>query len=176
MQKRLPLLIGTLCLIGILSWLLFNFFGVQALFTDRIVDEEVLALSSDSDEATTESSILLSSGIFVQGDSTYTISGNALVAKEDGSRILAFTDFSVSNGPDLFVYLVFSQNIDNDSVKEAVRTGNFVNLGELKGNIGNQTYTIPEGIDLENVVVSIWCERFSRNFGMASLVSPAQAE
>lgn len=81
MQKRLPLLIGTLCLIGILSWLLFNFFGVQALFTDRIVDEEVLALSSDSDEATTESSILLSSGIFVQGDSTYTISGNALVAK-----------------------------------------------------------------------------------------------
>lgn len=51
-----------------------------------------------------------------------------------------------------------------------------MNLGELKGNIGNQTYTIPEGIDLENVVVSIWCERFSRNFGMASLVSPAQAE
>lgn len=176
MQKRLPLIIGILCLVGFLFWLLFNFFGVQALFTDRVVNEKVPALSSDSDEVATESSTLLSSGIFAQGDSIYTISGNALVAKEDGSRILAFTDFSVSNGPDLFVYLVSSENIDNDSVKEAVRAGNFVNLGELKGNIGNQTYTIPEGVDLENVVVSIWCERFSRNFGMASLVSPAQAE
>lgn len=176
MRKRPLLIIGILCLIGFSSWLLFGFFGVQALFTDRMVDEEIPVLPSDSGDMTAESPVLLSSGAFVQGDSTYTISGNALVIQEDSSRTLAFTDFSVSNGPDLFVYLVSSDNLDNDSIKEAARAGNFVNLGALKGNVGSQTYIIPEDIDLKNVVVSIWCERFSRNFGMASLVSPAQAE
>jgi hypothetical protein len=112
----------------------------------------------------------------MQGDSTYTVSGNALVIQKNGSRSLALTDFSVSNGPDLFVYIVSSKALDNDSVKEAVRVGNFVNLGMLKGNVGDQTYIIPEDIDLENAVVSIWCERFSRNFGIASLVSPLQSE
>lgn len=157
-------------------WLLFYFFGVQALFTDRIVDEEVPSLSSDSADRDTESPVLLSSGVFTQGDSTYSISGNALVIQENGSLSLALTDFSVSNGPDLFVYIVSSEALDNDSVKEAVRAGNFVNLGMLKGNIGDQTYTLPENIHLENAVVSIWCERFSRNFGIASLVSPLQSE
>lgn len=174
--KRFLFIIGGFCLLGFSSWLLFSFFGVQTLFTDRIVHEEIPSLSADSPDGNTESPVLLSSGVFMQGDSTYTISGNVLALQENNSRTLAFTDFSVSNGPDLFVYVVSSDAVDNDSIKTLIREGNFVSLGALKGNVGDQTYAIPEDFDLENAVVSIWCERFSRNFGMASLVSPPQSE
>ncbi len=45
-------------------------------------------------------------------------------------------------------------------------------LGRLKGNLGNQNYEIPAGTDLSkyrNAVV--WCARFSVGFGVATLVS-----
>jgi hypothetical protein len=47
-----------------------------------------------------------------------------------------------------------------------------VQLGRLKGNIGTQSYELPDGVDLvelDNVV--IWCERFSVPFGTATLAS-----
>jgi len=48
--------------------------------------------------------------------------------------------------------------------------GDFVNLGELKGNLGDQNYEIPAGVDLaEFNTVEIWCERFSVGFGSAVL-------
>ena len=56
-----------------------------------------------------------------------------------------------------------------------IYTGNdasdIVNLGRLKGNIGNQNYEIPIGIDLakyntDNTVL-VWCKAFSTLFGSA---------
>ena len=45
-----------------------------------------------------------------------------------------------------------------------------VELGELKGNEGNQNYNIPNGTDLSKFqTVSIYCERFDANFGAAPL-------
>jgi hypothetical protein len=45
-----------------------------------------------------------------------------------------------------------------------------VELGQLKGNEGDQNYEIPAGTDLSKFkAVSIFCERYNANFGTAPL-------
>jgi len=87
----------------------------------------------------------------------------------DGKRILRLTNFETSNGPDVHVYLI-AANDARDS--ETVKKGGFLELGSLKGNIGDQNYDIPADADLANYrAVTIWCKRFSVNFGTAPLTS-----
>ena len=85
----------------------------------------------------------------------------------DGSRILRFTNFKTSNGPDVHVFLVAAEDAkDSDSVKQA----GYIDLGSIKGNIGDQNYTLASNIDLAKYrAVSVWCKRFSANFGTAPL-------
>lgn len=46
----------------------------------------------------------------------------------------------------------------------------------MKGNKGDQNYELPAGVDLgTHRAVSIWCARFSVNFGAAAL-APIQKE
>lgn len=45
-----------------------------------------------------------------------------------------------------------------------------VELGKLKGNLGNQNYTVPAGTDLSQFRSAVlWCQRFSVAFGAADL-------
>ena len=100
----------------------------------------------------------------------HTTTGQAIVTEfPDGRRVVRFEDFVTSNGPDLRVYLSAGSN-DAGFGKEYGE--DFVELGRLKGNLGNQNYEIPAGTDLtkyRNAVV--WCARFSVGFGVATLVS-----
>jgi Electron transfer DM13 len=85
----------------------------------------------------------------------------------DGSRVLRLTSFRTSNGPDVHVYMVAA-----DDAKDAatVEKAGFVDLGVIKGNIGDQNYTLGSDLDLAKYrAVSIWCKRFSVNFGAAAL-------
>jgi Electron transfer DM13 len=85
----------------------------------------------------------------------------------DGTRVLRLTRFSTSNGPDVHVYMVAA-----DDAKDAatVEKAGFVDLGAIKGNIGDQNYTLGSDLDLGKYrAVSIWCKRFSVNFGAAAL-------
>ncbi len=88
--------------------------------------------------------------------------GRALVLGDgSGQRFLRFEDFATSNGPDVNVYLVDSSTGD---------VSDFVDLGNLKGNVGDQNYEIPVGTDLSRYdTVVVWCVRFSANFGDAVL-------
>jgi hypothetical protein len=88
----------------------------------------------------------------------------------DGSRLLRFENFSVLNGPELHVYLA-PQDPVADTV--GVELAGAIDLGDLKGNIGDQNYEIDAGIDLslfESVV--IWCQPFRVPFSAASLQTP----
>jgi Electron transfer DM13 len=81
--------------------------------------------------------------------------------------VLRFTDFKTSNGPDVHVYLVAA---DDASDSESVTKAGFVDLGSIKGNIGDQNYTLGSNVDLSKYrAVSVWCKRFSVNFGTAAL-------
>lgn len=86
----------------------------------------------------------------------------------DGKRILRLTGFETSNGPDVRVLLVAAADASDNA---AVTNAGFVELGKLKGNIGDQNYEIPGGTDLDkNRAVTIWCNRFGVNFGTAALM------
>ena len=90
----------------------------------------------------------------------------------DGTRVLRFMNFKTSNCPDVHVYLVAAE--DAKDVATVQRAG-FIDLGVIKGNIGDQNYTLNNDADLAKYrAVSIWCKRFSVNFGAAPLM-PAQA-
>jgi len=84
-----------------------------------------------------------------------------------GKRVLRFTEFETSNGPDLRVFLVAADvATDNETVTRA----GHIELGQLKGNIGDQNYELPSSVDLGKYrAVTIWCNRFSVNFGSAAL-------
>jgi hypothetical protein len=85
----------------------------------------------------------------------------------DGKRVLRLTGFETSNGPDVHVYLV-ATNDANDS--DIVKQVGFVELGSLKGNVGDQNYDVPTDADLSKYrAVTIWCKRFGVNFGTAPL-------
>ncbi len=111
--------------------------------------------------------VTLVDGTFV--DRSHPGSGVAKVLN-DGSeqRFLRFDPFETDNGPDLFVYLTRA-----DAAADAAAfgvDGDFVNLGRLKGNVGEQNYEIPVDVDLADFgTVVVWCDRFSVAFTAADL-------
>jgi hypothetical protein len=106
----------------------------------------------------------LVAGTFVAG--AHATAGTATIYKlDDGSRILRLSDFSTSNGPAVHVILTDHAITGND-----VEDAKSIDLGDLKGNTGNQNYTIPANVNLDDVKsVAIYCERFHVNFGAATL-------
>ena len=93
----------------------------------------------------------------------------AIYELPDGKRVLRLTGFETSNGPDVRVFLGAAGDAnDNDTVTNA----GYVELGSLKGNIGDQNYEIPSDIKLADYhSVTIWCKRFGVNFGTAPLAA-----
>jgi hypothetical protein len=111
--------------------------------------------------------VTLIEGSFV--DRSHPGSGLAKVLN-DGTeqRFLRFEDFETDNGPDLFVYLT---RADAAADADAFGVdGDFVDLGRLKGNVGEQNYEIPIEVDLSQFdTVVVWCKRFSVAFTAADL-------
>lgn len=87
----------------------------------------------------------------------------------DGSQILRLENFQVENGPDLYVYLVPVDPVPNSTGSDIPGS---VSLGRLKGNIGDQNYEIPAGLDLSQYKsVVIWCQAFAVPFSAAPLAA-----
>jgi hypothetical protein len=167
-------------LVVILVW-----FAPQALLFDDVVDEgfpvggpavqeDVApdpAAGDDAEPAEVEPAasgpVELATGSFVSRN-RYTVTGTATTYRlQDGQRLLRLEDFESTNGPDLFVYLTAAGAGDDDDVLDV----DFVDLGVLSGNIGNQNYVIPAGVDLDRyTTVVIWCRRFTSSFGVADLM------
>lgn len=102
-------------------------------------------------------------GTFVgAGDGIHNAEGMAkVITLQDGNKVLRLENLKATNGPDLYVYLATDKGASD-----------FVDLGRLKGNIGNQNYNIPQGTDLnKHNTVLIWCKQFSVLFGSAKLES-----
>ena len=139
-------------------------FRPERLVVNRQVDEAMPAAQSGTSAQAVEVGSFYS--ILHPTEGTATIYQMA-----DGTRVLRFTSFRTSNGPDVHVYMVAA-----DDAKDAasVEKAGFVDLGVIKGNIGDQNYMLGSDLDLAKYrAVSIWCKRFSVNFGAAAL-RPAQ--
>lgn len=120
-----------------------------------------------ADEMPAGDPVALSTGIFGAFDAVHRRSGSATIYQlSDGSRVLRLESFSVTNGPDLHVLL--TSNVPG-SIFESVND-DYIDLGQLRGNIGNQNYAIPVDIDLQNYsAVVIYCLPFRVNFTVAAL-------
>jgi electron transfer DM13 len=94
-------------------------------------------------------------------------SGQAVALElDDGRRFVRLVDLRTSNGPDLFVYL---SRAAADAPRDTF-DDDFVSLGRLRANQGNQNYAIPPGVPLDRYQsVVIWCRRFTYAFGAAAL-------
>ena len=96
------------------------------------------------------------------GDGFHNAEGvGKIIQLADGTDILRLENFKATNGPDLYVYLSTDKT-----------NADIVNLGRLKGNIGNQNYLIPAGTDITKYNTAlIWCRAFSVIFGSAQLLT-----
>jgi len=85
----------------------------------------------------------------------------------EGKQVLRFSGFQTSNGPDVHIYLVAAADAKDDAT---VKNAGFIDLGSIKGNIGDQNYDLPAGVDLAKYrAVTVWCKRFGVNFATAPL-------
>jgi hypothetical protein len=108
----------------------------------------------------------LARGSFMDADDFHLGSGTALLLQQgDGTVFLRLESFNVTNGPDLHVYLA-----EGNQPQDRGSLGEYLDLGELKGNVGNQNYDIPPSTDLSafNSVV-IYCEPFHVVFSTATI-------
>ena len=183
MKKSLIVIVGVL-VVGFVSA-----FALSPYFTESSIDEEVPmgaliqpeeetmsdtmeeetmsdtmeeeTMSDTMEEETMKTHSISYSGVFVGvGDGIHDAHGKAYtIPLEDGRDVLRLENFKSTNGPDLYVYL----STDKDASE-------FINLGKLKANSGNQNYEIPNAVNLvEYNQVLIWCKAFGVLFGSAEI-------
>ena len=148
-------------------------FGPQRLVLDREVAEALPTPTGATDPSTGEEPLEEPSGNEELGSGEFrslehdTTGLARIVELEDGSRFVRLEDLDTSDGPDLRVYLT-DQPVSNDwGVWD---DGRYVDLGALKGNVGDSNYLIPEDVDpLGFRTVVIWCRRFTVGFGVAPI-------
>lgn len=107
-------------------------------------------MAMNIDQSTPKTSLI---GNFIGvGDGIHNAEGQAkILTLSTGSPILRLEDFKSTNGPDVHLYL--------SSNKKA---NDFIDLGRLKANIGNQNYQIPLDKDVNKYkYVLIWYQPFS---------------
>ena len=162
-MKRRHLIYGLAAILAIALWAAFR---PERLFVNAKVNEAMPAGLANASET------VLASGSF--HSVAHGSKGTASIYQlPDGKRVLRFTNFETSNGPDVHIYLVAA---DDASDSETVKKAGFLELGSLKGNIGDQNYDIPADAELTKYrAVTIWCKRFSVNFGTAPLTSGTAA-
>ncbi len=156
MSRRFVVVLAV-AIVAIGAWYAFR---PERLFINQKVNEQFPTASAANNK--------LASGQFHSG--AHETRGTATVFQlADGKKTLRLTDFATSNGPDVHVYLVAAGDAkDNDTVTKA----GFIDIGTLKGNIGDQNYELPANADLAKYrSVTIWCKRFSVNFGTAPLMN-----
>ncbi len=140
----------------------------MAEVTDRVMvaAAAVMADTEATDDAMADEWVVVVQGSFSDADSFHRGSGSATVFQMGDERVLRFEDFTATNGPDLHVILTR----DPAPSSRAEVGSDYVDLGSLKGNMGNQNYEIPTDLDLSDYQgVVIYCMPFHVVFATASL-------
>jgi len=130
-----------------------------AKMPDKAMDDAMPAMDTKP--------VVVAQGQLKDADSFHKGSGSATIYQlPDGSHVLRFENFRVTNGPALHVLLAHHPM---PASRSDVKPG-YMDLGSLKGNIGSQNYPISAGTDLAPFKsVVIYCMPFHVVFATASL-------
>jgi hypothetical protein len=163
-RKTLVMVGAPFVLVGLAAaWILIS----PLFIRPTLVEDSPLVAQPAATNAT-----ILARGEFDTKDTVHRGSGRAVLARTpEGKTIVRFEDFSVTNGPDLFVILSAHPRPNNS--EELHQGGADINLGPLKAPQGAFSYEIPSDVDLSNVKsVAIYCRAFRVMFSSAELVAP----
>ena len=126
---------------------------------------ELAPPDSSGDAAQTARSLV--SGDFIQLDALHWGAGKATIYQwADARRTLQLTDFTAARGGDMRLYL----SRDPQPLDKLQIGADYLDLGRLKGNIGDQSYLLPDGHDLtvyRSAVV--YCRQFEAVITVATL-------
>lgn len=112
----------------------------------------------------------LSAGTFISHEHP-TTGSVSVIEQPDGSRVLAIAGLDTTTGPDVHVWLSAADVIEGRDGWFTAGGAEFVDLGPLKGNRGDQLYEIPDDVDLGRFpAVDLWCVQFGVSFGAAQLL------
>lgn len=169
-------IVVTLLVVGAVAGIVLAVvFKPWLLFVDVRVDDALpsvpTATAATGPTPTTTSTpepagpVVLATGSFISH--AHETSGNVSIVEDaSGKRVLAIENLVSTSGPDVHVWLSASDAAGGASAGSAA----FVDLGVIKGNLGNQVYDIPAEVDLSQFQsVNLWCVQFSVAFGAAQL-------
>lgn len=168
--RRHPRAIAVVLLVGATAFAFgLWWFKPWRLFTDDPVSEALPGRPPAvvEDAAAPPQPVALAEGDFISLE--HDSRGTATVLEtDDGRQFLRFEEFETSNGPDLLVYLSSKEPAGTDDWHGYDQ--DFVDLGPLKGNVGDQNYEIPGDVDLDRYSTAVvWCRRFEVGFAAATL-------
>ena len=109
----------------------------------------------------------LASGEFQELDALHWGAGTATIYElADSTRILRFEDFNSARGGDVRVYLA-----RDPQPLSALQLGDdFLDLGRLKGNVGDQSYFLPSDHNLSVYKSAVvFCRQFDLSITVATL-------
>jgi predicted RND superfamily exporter protein len=137
---------------------------IQYANLDSNTTESIDEVMNESANSPDLNNSLISGSFIGVNDGIHNAEGTATVIplQQVDTYVLRLENLKVTNGPDLYVYLSTDKSASD-----------FINLGKLKANNGNQNYNIPTGTDLTKYnTVLIWCKAFSVLFGSVELKPP----
>src|SRR6185437_11314524 len=144
MRKR-NIVFGAAALLLAIAWYAFR---PELLFINKTVNEEFPGGAAMA--AIEKGPMLVTTGKFK--GLAHETQGSASIYQLPGrKRTLRLTEFETSNGPDVHVYLVAASDATDD---ETVKKAGFLDLGSIKGNIGDQNYDLPIDVDPINIAPS----------------------
>lgn len=110
---------------------------------------------------------VLKQGEFGAGDVGHSGSGIVSIVQSDSGATLQIVGLVTDPGPDLRVILIKAENAMTSS---AIKESEYIILGDLQSTSGDQTYQIPNDVDLsEYNSAAIWCEDYTVLFIAADL-------
>jgi electron transfer DM13 len=168
--RRHPWFIASVALVvgGFVAFVLI-YFDPQAALINTTVNEPAPAPAGSSATGAAVNPVSTAPQTLAHGEFRsleHHTSGTAtLLRLADGSAVLRLENLDTSNGPD--VHVTLSPTPPDRGNRDY---GDYLELGSLKANHGNQNYAIPAGTDVTRFRSAvIWCKRFSVGFGVAPL-------
>ncbi|PXW10434.1 MULTISPECIES: DM13 domain-containing protein [Chryseobacterium] len=138
---------------------------IMAFFTAFILASCIRENTSTEDlmEMVPENAMLKYSGDFMQGPYGNNVNGKAEIYEKDGIQTLVFNNnFTISNGPDLYVY-----------VSKEQQPSQFISLGKLKSVNGGQIYTFTGSVNFDDYKYAVvHCQQYNHLFSYALLQKP----